>query len=101
MKDVTYLNGNMPVSSDEVVNLRQENIPNSVFARWIPSCEVDDGNLPVGGSNSVARDYVQEVRYIAVEPHGAARFCQICTWLNNRDEQSSSLLHAQFDCVDH
>ncbi len=30
MKDVTYLNGNMPVSSEEVVSLRQKDIPDSV-----------------------------------------------------------------------
>ncbi len=31
MKEVTYLDGNMPVSSDEVISLRQENIPDSEF----------------------------------------------------------------------
>jgi len=31
MKEVTYINGNMPVSNDEVVNLRQENIADSEF----------------------------------------------------------------------
>jgi len=31
MKDVTYLNGNMPVSTEEVVSLRQKDIPDSEF----------------------------------------------------------------------
>jgi len=31
MKDVTYLNGNMPISSSKVVSLKQENIPDSEF----------------------------------------------------------------------